>query len=115
VPDLFAQILLGYGLFQALLLLRLLPWVQRQPFAPSYWAFSFGVAALPTLAMRMVERGATGPIEWLAPLLFAASNLVIGIFVVKTLALLMNGRLLPFTAATVNASPAPLPCSSANH
>jgi tellurite resistance protein len=105
-PDLFAQILLGYGLFQALLLLRLLPWVRQQAFTPSYWAFSFGVAALPTLAMRMIERGARGPIEWLAPVLFVASNLVIGIFVVKTIALLLNGKLLPFSA--------PLPCSSAN-
>jgi len=45
-PDLFAQALLGYGLFQALLLIRLIPWIVRQPFAPFYWAFTFGLAAL---------------------------------------------------------------------
>lgn len=45
-PGLPAHALLGYGLLQALVLLRLLPWVARQPFAPSYWAFSFGVTAL---------------------------------------------------------------------
>jgi len=98
VPDLFAQMLLGYGLFQALLLLRLLPWIAKQPFAPSYWAFSFGVAALPTLAMRMLERGATGPVEWLAPILFIAGNLIIAMLVLKTLALLVKGRLLPAVA-----------------
>jgi len=27
--------MLGYGLLQALLLLRLLPWIRQQPFAPS--------------------------------------------------------------------------------
>lgn len=95
VPDLFAQVLLGYGLYQALLLLRLLPWIARQRFAPSYWAFSFGVAALPTLAMRLLASGATGPVEWLAPLLFVAANGVIGLLVLKTLAMLLQGRLLP--------------------
>jgi tellurite resistance protein len=97
-PDLFAMILLGYGLYQALVLLRLLPWIRKQPFAPSYWAFSFGVAALPTMAMRMVERGSIGLVAWLAPMLFAAANLIIGVLVVKTLALLLRGELLPAAA-----------------
>ncbi|MDE1180752.1 dicarboxylate transporter/tellurite-resistance protein TehA [Paraburkholderia sp.] len=101
-PDMFAQILFGYGLFQALLLLRLLPWIRKQPFAPSYWAFSFGVAALPTVAMRFVERGATGPVEWLAPVLFVAANLVIGTLIVKTLTLLIRGTLLPAGVAQAN-------------
>lgn len=98
VPDLFAQALLGYGLFQALLLLRLLPWITRQPFAPSYWGFSFGVAALPTLAMRLAERGDTGPALWLAPALFAAANLIIGALAWKTVGLLVQGKLLPAAA-----------------
>lgn len=99
VPDLFAQILLGYGLYQALMLLRLLPWIRRQAFAPSYWAFSFGVAALPTMAMRMVERGITGPVEWLAPVLFVLANIAIGILIVKTVGLLIDDKLLPRSAA----------------
>jgi tellurite resistance protein len=94
-PDLFALILLGYGLYQALLLLRLLPWIRQQAFVPGYWAFSFGVAALPTMAVRMVERGSTGLLEWIAPVLFVAANVVIGILVVKTLGLLVRGRLIP--------------------
>ncbi len=43
-PDLIALMLLGYGLYQALMLLRLLPWIRQQAFGPGYWAFSFGVA-----------------------------------------------------------------------
>lgn len=101
-PDLFTQAMFGYGLFQALLLLRLLPWIRKQPFTPSYWAFSFGVAALPTMAMRMAERGDTGPAQWLAPVLFVAANLIIGTLAVKTLGLLFSGKLLP-----VQAAPAP--------
>jgi tellurite resistance protein len=104
LPDLLSQAMLGYGLFQALLLLRLLPWIRRQPFAPSYWGFSFGVAALPTLAMRMVERGDTGPALWLAPVLFAAANLIIGALAYKTLGLLLGGKLLPAQPAAIAAN-----------
>jgi tellurite resistance protein len=113
-PDLFAQMLLGYGMYQALLLLRLLPWIRAQAFAPSYWAFSFGVAALPTLAMRMVERGATGPVEWLAPALFVGANIVFGILVSKTLAMLFQGRLLPVSVPAVLPVVSPLVPTSAN-
>ena len=98
-PDLIALMLLGYGLYQALMLLRLLPWIRQQAFVPGYWAFSFGVAALPTMAIRIVERGATGPLEWIAPVLFIAANVVIGILVVKTLGLLMRGKLIPAAGA----------------
>ena len=92
VPDLFAQALLGYGLYQALLLLRLLPWIRAQRFAPSYWAFSFGVAALPSLAMRMAERGAGDLVQHLALPLFVASNVVIATLAWKTLAFHAEGR-----------------------
>jgi tellurite resistance protein len=98
VPDVFALLLLGYGLYQALILLRLLPWIREQAFAPGYWAFSFGTAALPALAMRMAERGATGLVADIAPVLFVAANVVFAILIVLTLALLGRGRLLPITA-----------------
>ncbi|HEX3379235.1 MAG TPA: dicarboxylate transporter/tellurite-resistance protein TehA [Paraburkholderia sp.] len=105
-PDLFAYALLGYGLYQALLLLRLLPWIRQQAFVPGYWAFSFGVAALPTMALRLVERGATGPLEFAAPVLFVVSNAIIAILVIKTLQLLVQGKLLPPAAASTTAAPA---------
>jgi Voltage-dependent anion channel len=36
--SLFAHAMIGYGLLQGLVLLRLLPWIMQEPFAPSYWA-----------------------------------------------------------------------------
>lgn len=36
-PDILAHALLGYGVLQALVLVRLLPWIAKQPFAPTYW------------------------------------------------------------------------------
>ncbi len=100
-PDMLAWLLLGYGLYQALLLLRLLPWIREQAFVPGYWAFSFGSAALPALAMRMVERGATGLVAGLAPVLFVAANLVFALLIAGTLRMLARGTLLPLI------SPAP--------
>ncbi|WP_321931258.1 dicarboxylate transporter/tellurite-resistance protein TehA [Paraburkholderia guartelaensis] len=94
-PDLIAYAMLGYGIYQALLLLRLLPWIRRQAFAPSYWAFSFGLAALPTMAMRMAERDATGVVGWLAISLFVVANGVIAVLTWKTSMLAARGSLLP--------------------
>ena len=94
-PDTFAQIFFGYGLLQALILLRLVPWLFQQPFAASYWAFTFGIAALALSALRFVERGMTGAMEGLAVLLFIGANLVVGGIAVGTLRLLLCGKLLP--------------------
>jgi tellurite resistance protein len=94
-PDTFAQILFGYGLLQALILLRLLPWLLKQPFAVSYWALTFGVAVLALASLRFVERGMTGIMAGLAVLLFIGANIVIGSIALGTLRLLLQGKLLP--------------------
>ncbi len=94
-PDLFAQILFGYGLLQALILLWLLPWLFQQPFAASSWTFTFGVAALALASLRFVERGMTGIITSLAVLLFISANIVIGSIALGTVRLLLQGKLLP--------------------
>ena len=108
-PDLIAYALLGYGLYQALLMLRLLPWIGTQRFSPAYWAFSFGVAALPGMAIRMVERGANGEMVNLAFGLFVAANVIIGLLMWKTVALWLRGTLLPAPAPVQAAMPAPAP------
>jgi tellurite resistance protein len=94
-PGLVAQMLLGYALLQGLIVLRLLPWIRQQPFAPSYWAFTFGVGALSLAAERMAARGVTGPVAILAPLLFVVANFVIGSIAIGSLAQLARGKLLP--------------------
>ncbi|MDR5831143.1 dicarboxylate transporter/tellurite-resistance protein TehA [Caballeronia sp. LP006] len=101
VPDLFAYMLLGYGVYQAMMLTRLLPWIRQQSFTPSYWAFSFGVAALPTMAIRMLERGAAGPLLWLAPASFIVANVVFASLTVGTVLALFKGKLFPIMATQV--------------
>ncbi|CAL8473998.1 dicarboxylate transporter/tellurite-resistance protein TehA [Caballeronia sp. S22] len=100
VPDMFAYMMLGYGLYQALMLARLIPWIRQSTFTPSYWAFSFGAAALPTMAIRMLERGTTGPMAWIAPVAFVLANVVIGLMVAGTVRAIVRGKLLPAVNVT---------------
>jgi tellurite resistance protein len=93
-PDRLAQMLFGYALLQALVMLRLVPWLREQPFSPAAWAYTFGVSALPLAALRFVERGQLGPIATLALPLFISANLIIGWIAVRTFALALQGQLL---------------------
>jgi tellurite resistance protein len=105
-PDIVAHALLGYGLLQALLLLRLLPWIMQQPFNASYWAFTFGAAALATAPLRLIAQGDSGPIALLAPILFVGANVAIALIAVGTLRLIAQGRLLPAAPPPSPATPA---------
>jgi tellurite resistance protein len=97
-PDMLAYAMLGYGLLQALLLLRLLPWIRQQPFAPSYWAFTFGATALASVPLAMIERGTTGAVASIAPYTFVAANIVVALIALATLRLMLRGQLLPKAA-----------------
>lgn len=96
--DLIVNALLGYGILQALILLRLAPWLLKQPFSASYWAYSFGFAALTTTPLRMIAHGQTGPATEIAPVLFLAANIVIGLIALGTIRLVLQRRLLPAAA-----------------
>jgi tellurite resistance protein len=95
IPDLWAHAFLGYGILMALVVLRMLLWVMQQPFSLSYWAFSFGAASIAGAPTRMVTRGDTGAVVEMAPYLFAAGNIAIGVLVLGTLRLAIKGQLLP--------------------
>jgi tellurite resistance protein len=92
-PDRFVQMLFGYALLQALVMLRLVPWLREQTFSPAAWAYTFGVSALPLAALRFVERGQAGPMDGLALPLFISANLIIGWIAVRTVALAFTGQL----------------------
>jgi tellurite resistance protein len=100
VPELFVQAMWGYGLLQFFMLVRLLPWIRHQPFAPSYWAFSFGLTALSGTAIAMTLRGLAGAIAQAAPVLFVVTNIVMAILIIGTIVRAAQDKLLP---------PAPVP------
>jgi tellurite resistance protein len=76
-PDIFAYALIGYALLQAVVLIRLLPWLVQAGLTPAWWSFSFGAASLPAAAMKLAAHRDAGAIATLAPYLFIAGNIVI--------------------------------------
>ncbi len=95
-PDLLALMLLGYGLYQGLLAIRQLPWTLHAAFAPSYWAFSFGVMAMANMGLQLWAR-APEEVVWqlLTPVLFVLANGVFATLAWQTIKLGLQGRLLP--------------------
>ena len=92
-PDFVSHALIGYAILQFLILAELWPWLRAAGPTPGWWAFSFGLAALPTAAVKLVARGDHGAMSWLAPLFTAIGTVAILAIAVMTLVLLARGKL----------------------
>ncbi|WP_431048874.1 dicarboxylate transporter/tellurite-resistance protein TehA [Roseateles sp. L2-2] len=103
-PDIVARMLLGYAIVQALMVLRLMPWI-RQPFTLSYWAFTFGATAISTGTMRFAERGDDPVFTTLAPVLFTMSNVVIIGLSIASVLWVLRAKPAPAPAAAAVAAP----------
>ncbi len=79
---LVAHMLLGYGLLQVLLLVRLTPWICQQGWSMAYWAVSFGVTGLALGAQRWLALDQSAPAQALAPVLFCLANGVLGLLLI---------------------------------
>ncbi|CSG37129.1 potassium-tellurite ethidium and proflavin transporter [Shigella sonnei] len=99
--DTLAKMLFGYGLLQLLFMLRLMPWYLSQPFNASFWSFSFGVSALATTGLHLGSGSENGFFHTLAVPLFIFTNFIIAILLIRTFALLMQGKLLVRTERAV--------------
>lgn len=82
--DHWIVMLLGYGLFQIMIGLRLGVWLTKNPFAPSWWAYTFGIASATLSCMKLAQAG-LAPAQMLAIPVFVAANLFIGYLSVRTL------------------------------
>ena len=92
--DHWLLMLWGYGLFQLMLGVRLWRWLGDQPFAPSYWAYTFGVASATVVGLKLaLDRIPAAGV--LALPVFVCANLFIGYLVIRTAWLLASGRILP--------------------
>ncbi len=94
-PDATSSALLGFALFVALVLLRLAGRFREVPFAPSYWAFTFPLAALAGAVLRMASAAPRSLAGALALPLFVVANAVIAAIAYRTVVLLARGKLLP--------------------
>ncbi|USD67233.1 dicarboxylate transporter/tellurite-resistance protein TehA [Vibrio sp. SCSIO 43136] len=82
--DHWVLILWGYGLYQLLLGIRLGKWLGSQPFSPSYWAYTFGIAAATVSGLKLALAGVQSA-QVLAIPVFIAANVFIGYLSVRTL------------------------------
>lgn len=98
--DTLAKMLFGYGLLQLLFMFRLMPWYLSQPFNASFWSFSFGVSALATTGLHLGHASESGFFHTLAVPLFIFTNAIIALLLVRTFALLLQGKLLIRTERT---------------
>ena len=91
--DHWLLMLWGYGLFQLLLGIRLGAWLGEEPFAPSYWAYTFGIASATVCCLKLayydvpVARALAVPI-------FIGANGFIGYLALRTFKLFLTRKLL---------------------
>lgn len=93
--DTFAMVLLGYGLLQLFFMLRLVRWFFAGGFSPAMWAFSFALSAMANAALRLAHSREGFDMQVLSWVLFLLANLLLAGLIVKTLGLLLSGKLLP--------------------
>jgi tellurite resistance protein len=91
--DTFSGLLFYFGLF---LFLILVPMVFRRgiPFGTGWWAISFPMAALASAALKYAMFARAWPVTLIAAILLVMLSIVVVILFVKTLQILLNGKLL---------------------
>jgi len=82
------------------------PWWSRTPFGIGFWSFSFPLAALASSVIEVVRRGGWPPL--VGGVALAIASLVIAFLAVRTIALLVRGRLLGAPMAPLSFATEPL-------
>lgn len=88
--DTFVKLLIGYSLLQFLFLARLFPWIARHGVSLSYWAFSFGLASMASVGLRVFHEFGNQPFGHLGYLMFVAGTGFIALLTAGTLWLIMK-------------------------
>ncbi|GAB80762.1 Tellurite resistance protein tehA [Shimwellia blattae] len=102
--DVFAKMLFGYGLLQLLFMIRLFPWYSANPFNAGFWSFSFGVSSLAATALHLGHSAPGGALAWIAVPLFIFAAAIIGVLILRTLVLLVQGKLIVTTQVPTGAT-----------
>ncbi|MCW9711231.1 dicarboxylate transporter/tellurite-resistance protein TehA [Avibacterium sp. 21-586] len=86
--------LIGYGLLQLLFLIRLLPWIGKQ-FSLAYWAFSFGLASMASVGIRLYDQSEnlSLALQYLGLTMFIFASFCIGFFIVATFRLIITKQI----------------------
>lgn len=85
----------GYAVLMAVVQLRFLPLYLKLSFSPGFWAFTFSYAAAATDALLWISvKGPAGSPTY-AACIVAAITVFVGLIGVRTIQLLLRGRLFP--------------------
>ncbi|ABR73455.1 dicarboxylate transporter/tellurite-resistance protein TehA [Actinobacillus succinogenes] len=88
--DTFAKLLIGYSLLQFLFLARLFPWIAQHGVSLSYWAFSFGLASMAGVGLRIYHGVENQPFGWLGYVMFVVGTTFIALLTAGTLWLMVK-------------------------
>lgn len=91
--DAFARILYYSALFMTFLLLAQLPRFAKVPYALSWWAYSFPIAAITLASFAMYEHIQLSIFNLFAAILLSGLSLLIAFLTIKTLLAIKNGQL----------------------
>jgi tellurite resistance protein len=92
-PDAALRTLLGFSLFVALVLVRLLGRFRGVPFTSAYWSFTFPVAALSTGILRQAAVAPGSIAAALSLPLFVVANAIVAVVAFRTVTALTRGDL----------------------
>lgn len=90
--DMVVKCLIGYGLLQVLLLLRLLPWIGAKGFSMPFWAFSFGLASMAGVGLHLHAATQGQSVGALGLPMFYFATVCIALLILGTLNLVVKGR-----------------------
>lgn len=93
--NLLIKMLLGYGCYQLLLAIRLLPWTLNAGLHMGYWAFSFGIIASAQISVLLALNSPVEPIwQVLSVLMFILANTIIVVLLSLSFLITRRGKLL---------------------
>lgn len=92
--DGFVYLLIGYGLLQFLLLVKLLPWIMQNGISMGLWSFSFGSASMAGVGLHFYHELSDKLIAMLGIAMFILGSAAILALVLMTLRLIATNRFL---------------------
>ncbi|WP_066805052.1 tellurite resistance protein TehA [Moraxella oblonga] len=93
--DVFAKMLIGYGILQLLFLVRLFTWILKAGVGASLWSFSFGLASMANVGITLYQHNI---LSSLGVVMFVFANIALIALLILTVFRLIQGRYFGITS-----------------
>lgn len=88
--DTITYMLVGYGILQAIFLIRLLPWIFEQGIKLNVWGFSFGLASMVSVGAHFIAEPLGQEIYWVGWVLFVFGLACMALISLRTVVWFLN-------------------------